>query len=373
MQTDSSSSSQEVLIAFIGDIGIDYRCYKWMLSLKKMGYKPILYCDKPFTPPGEQWKEFDIRILTSTSHLQAFSKTFLQFTLRIIPILFRSKSRLWIAMDAPPLLPLAWLGKCQGRKFIYDAREIFPETPFVQNRWSRKIFWTLWHKFGLLVTPKLTTVSPYFEKYFQQNFPRSKIYLLPNVPFSTSINYLVPKSLVINKPVMLIFQGILRIGSGLLEVIEALKNNSEFVLDIYGSGEEHVLLEQKVRSLGLNSRVKFYGMLSFEKLQPAMQNADIGLHLVQPLTLSIDYTLPNKIFDYIQAGLPVLLGNTTAHREFLKENPIGVLCDPYSSESILQSLKTIVENLPTYQASCEKAKKIWCWENFEAGLQKFLS
>ncbi len=316
------SQTPEILFAILTDLGTDHRCHKLAKSLRQLGAKPVIYCDKPVHALGPAWEGFDVRVLTRESHQRKFFPVFLSFLLRLTPVLWRSPARVWISLDAPPFFWLAFWGKLRRRLVIYDSHELFLETPMVLNRPSRRVFWWLWEQGGFALISKAITVSPAIVKRLRERHPRVDFYLLPNMPF------LAPPPSIEKPPIArdlrLIFQGGLRVATGLPELFFAMKSRADSHLDVYGAGTEESSLRQAVRDAGIGDHVVFHGAVPFERLPDLIARAHIGVHLMQPVGGSFALTWANKIFDYVQAHVPVLLSDNPAHRELLREFRVGV-------------------------------------------------
>ncbi len=362
---------EEILILILADLSQDYRCFKVAMTLQKLGYSPTVLCDQPLHSLGSGWKDVHIRVLTRHSHYLSFITVWLTYLMRITPILIKTKSPVWIVEDGAPLLWAATIGKLRGKRVIYDAREILLETPMIRSRPSRRLLWALWLGAGMNLIGRVITVSPLFLQYYRTRYPKKKFLLLPNVP-TCSLQQDFEKPSVTYK-VRLIYQGALRAGSGLQEVLNAMAMASEYELSIYGSGTEEVLLRKLSESLGLTDRVTFHGTIPFENLGEPIGVSHIGLHLLEPSFLSYDFTLSNKIFDYIHRLTPVLLGSTAAHHALIKDEPIGVIPNSRSPIEILGALATLRTHYSTFQESCRAARTRWVWDAYEAEFAKIIA
>ncbi len=360
----------EILLAILTDLSTDHRCFKWAKTLKEMGKQPVIYCDQPLHDLGEAWKGFDVRVLTRESHRGRFFPVFIRFLLRLTPILLTTRAKVWISLDAPPLFWLAFWGKLRSRTVIYDAHELFLETPFVVQRPSRRIFWWLWERGGFALISKAVTVSPAILEKLQDRHARVGFYLLPNMPYRD------PGSEAEKPPLSgttrLVYQGGLRAASGLPELFTALKTRPGFSLDIYGEGVEEESLRESAHREGIAERVFFHGVVPFEKLPGLMARAHLGIHLVQPVCGSFALTWSNKIFDYVQALVPVLLSDNPAHRDLLREFQVGVAVDSFSPESVGQGLDAMLSGYADFIAACRQAREQWHWEVHARGLGPFL-
>jgi glycosyltransferase involved in cell wall biosynthesis len=364
------AASKDICIAILTDLGTDHRCFKVVSSLKDLGYDPIIYCDRPRNPLSKDWEAFRVRPLTRTSHFNGFGKAFLPFLLGLTRPVWTSQAKTWMVLDCPPLFWVALLGRLSGKQVIYDSHEIFLKTPLVQGRLSRRLFWRFWHDGGMAMIGKMIAVSPLSVEYFREHYPGKKVHLLPNAPRPTP----APTS---PKPGMeggiaLIFQGGLRVATGLEETMAAMALQPSYRLEIFGFGPEEADLKRKAETLRVDKRVRFHGAIPFSELRPHMEAAHIGLHLMQPICDSFALTLANKLFDYVHALTPVLLSDNPAHRDFLARYPVGVAVDSFSPEAIRKGLETLAADLEGYRAACAKAREEWQWDRFAGGLKDFL-
>lgn len=362
--------NKEVLVLILGDLSTDYRCFKLASSIKKFGYHPIVLCDRPRQPLGHIWSKIEVRCLTEKSHFDGFLAAFLTFLWKVTPILLTTKSKIWIVEDGTPLLWTSLIGRLRGKNVVYDAREILLETPAIKNRLSRFWIWKIWLGIGERLAGNFLTVSDCFVDYYQKKYPTKSITLLPNVPLMKPVaSPLIPTTTL---PVKLLYQGALRVGSGLREVLFAISQKPEYELDIFGSGPERQFLENEASRLGISAKVRFHGAVPFEQLHEPMTKAHIGLHLLHPSCLSFDLTLSNKIFDYMHAGIPTLLSRTTAHKALLDIYSIGFMAASFTTEDILLALDSIQEKHHELRRNCWENQNRWSWEAFEPGLANTL-
>lgn len=339
--------------------------------MRRLGLVPVILCDKPVGGLGASWSGIDVRVLTRRSHYQGFLWALLEYLLRVTPILLTTRSPVWIIEDGTPLFWAALIGRLRGKRVIYDAREILLETPAIRSRLSRRLAWSLWLGLGEALCGPLLTVSSGFERHYRTRHPRKDIRLLPNVP-EAAVGAAAPDKPPLIAPIRLIYQGALRPESGLREVLAALASAPEYDLDVYGNGPDGERLRVEARRLGLTDRVRFHGAVPFEALAGPLAAAHIGLHLLEPSCRSFDLTLSNKIFDYMHALTPMLLGDTAAHREFLAREPIGLIPASRAPEAILSALTALRADHPALAERCRAARDRWHWEAFSGGFRAAL-
>lgn len=411
--THSHSSSSapgrpQVLLAILTDLSVDHRCHKWARSLRDAGYEPVILCDRPLHPLGAAWDGFDVRVLTRESHQRRFFPVFLAYLWKLTGELRRTRAPVWVSLDAPPLFWLALWGKLRGRTVAYDSHELYLETPLVLNRTSRRVFWTLWERAGFALIRKAVTVSPAIRDRLQASHPHVRFHLLPNMPLLPSHPPVFPEAAapVAGEVVRLVFQGGLRVATGLPELFTALATRPSLrsmTLDVYGGGPEEGALRTAAVAAGLmseadalrkgdfgggsrpdsravnpaagggkTSRVRFHGSVPFETIPARMAEAHVGIHLMQPVCGSFALTWANKTFDYAQAGLPVLLSDNPAHRALLAEHPVGVLADSFSPDAIGRALDELTTRYEEHAAAARRAREVWHWDAHFRALPGFL-
>ncbi len=371
----TGQDSPEILLAILTDLSTDHRCYKLATTLREAGYRPVICCDQPLHPPGPAWDGFDIRVLTRRSHLQGFLPAFVTWMFRSLPLLWRTPARVWISLDAPPLFWLALWGRLRGRMVVYDSHELFLETPMVRSRATRRLFWTAWENAGFALIRKAVTVSPAILERLQARHPRVRFHLLPNMPLQArgGGGEPSPESPRPGEPVKLVYQGSLREASGLPELFVVMSSHPGLTLDVYGGGVAEASLREKALASGAGDRIVFHGTVPFEALPSKMSAAHIGIHLVQPVCESFALTLSNKIFDYVQVGIPVLFSDNPAHRALLAEESVGVAADAFSPDDIARALRQLIGNHETHSAACRVARTRWHWDAYARGLPAFLN
>ena len=370
------ASAPEVLLVILTDLSVDHRCHKWARSLRDAGYHPVILCDRPLHPLGRAWDGFDIRVVTRRSHLQGFLPAFAEFLLRLVPHLVRSRARVFVSLDAPPLFWVALWGRLLGRAVTYDSHELYLETPLVQGRPGRRRFWTAWENAGFALLRRCVTVSPAIRDRLQARHPRVRFHVLPNMPLqdpdAPRRAELPPDA---DGPVRLVFQGGLRVATGLPELFLALRDRPALracTLDVYGGGPEAEALRAAAAAAGVERRVVFHGSVPFEELPEKMARADVGIHLMQPVCGSFALTWANKTFDYAHAGLPVLLSDNPAHRALLAEHPVGVLADSFSPEAIGVALEALLRDYARHAAAARAAAREWHWDAYFRDVPRFL-
>jgi glycosyltransferase involved in cell wall biosynthesis len=219
--------------------------------------------------------------------------------------------------------------------------------------------------------------------------------MLPRIRFAYTVSasiaeeyrrkYGIPMQVVRNLPVRLknlkpqmvlrndreyiiIYQGSLNLGRGLELAIRAVRYLENTRLIIAGAGDVEGALRELAASLCLKEKVHFTGRITPEELRNYTVQADLGISLEEKLGLNYYYALPNKLFDYIQARVPVLVSDLPEMSHVVTHYGIGKVNhthDPYELSLVFQEMLSDRNKRGEWQSNLEKAARELCWEQEE--------
>lgn len=140
-----------------------------------------------------------------------------------------------------------------------------------------------------------------------------------------------------------LYQGYIQPNRGLDVLVHAAKHLvPDTVIVVMGEGPSKAALQRLVVQEGVGDRVKLLPAAPYAELLSWTASADIGLNVLPPdFSLSIRYCLPNKVFEYLMAGLPVLTSQLDAVAEVLREYDVGQVVaslDPAAVGEAINSL-----------------------------------
>lgn len=152
-------------------------------------------------------------------------------------------------------------------------------------------------------------------------------------------------------------------------MIEAMLSLPEYECWIAGDGDISDQLHKLAEKLNLGARIKFFGKLTPEELALLNTKALIGINLLEGKSLNYYYSLANKTFDYIQAGLPTLHMNFPEYQNLIAEYPVGILLSECTPEEISASVKSLEDPTLYHQMflACQQAANVLVWDN-ESGI-----
>lgn len=282
-----------------------------------------------------------------------------EFNLRLFFFLLFSRVDIIGSIDADTLLPGTLVSEIRSKKLVFDAHEYFTEVPELVNRRAVKKCWQLILNFCVPKSAACYTVGPALAELFSAQY---------HIPFDVIYNMPVQRE---HKPQykannVVLYQGDLNIGRGLEETIEAVvQTNAE--LWIAGNGAVKQQLADLVHKKQLSHRVHFLGSLLPEKLSLVTQQAMLGINLLDEVSLSYQYSIANKFFDYVQCSVPVLCADFIEYRTLNQQYEVALLCNNTVTEISAAINKLLTDKL-YYQKlldNCKLASQRWNWQSQE--------
>lgn len=163
---------------------------------------------------------------------------------------------------------------------------------------------------------------------------------------------------------VLLYQGVVHHGRGIEPVMTAMAERSDVHLCVIGDGPARAALEQRAAALGVDGRVHWIGSIPYDELHAWTCSADIGLTLIEDVSMSYAYALPNKFFEYMRARVPQLVSDLPALHAMVQEHPVGILVDAaLAPQDVTRGIDRL-RNPATRQAFAEQCDDIrdLCYE-----------
>ena len=175
---------------------------------------------------------------------------------------------------------------------------------------------------------------------------------------------------------IIILQGTgINVERGAEEAVLAMKFLENIVLLIVGSGDVLPVLKELVKQENFENKVIFKPKMPFEELRQYTMNADLGLALDKDTNINYRFSLPNKLFDFIHSGIPVLASQLPEIKHIIETYQIGFFIENHQPEHIAQQIRSIFDNKKEYviaKSNTIRAKKELCWENEEQKLMRLI-
>jgi len=344
----------KIVLLATTDLVFDQRLQRISTSLARAGYEVLLLGRvKPqsldFYSPLFQSK----RIKTFFWKGKLF---YLEYNIRVFFFLLSIPFDVVTANDADTLLAGLWAGRLKGKKVGFDAHEYFSQVPELLDRPLVRKVWEWIENTCIPHVDFAYTPGPSLAQKFQKKYG-VEFGVVRNMPWESNMS-MQPKNPAI--PLKIIYSGAVNSGRGLFELLKA---SEDLPVRIFIAGDGDVLTELMAFADTLHVDVHFLGYLKPDQLRLEIAKADLGVNLLTTDSLSYKYSLANKFFDYVQAGLPQLCVNYPEYESLNKEFEVAVLI-PSNVNDIRLALLRFLDQSELYKKlamNCIQAAKKWHW------------
>ena len=356
--------SKRIIVSVTNELNTDQRVHKVCTSLQQMGFDVLLVGRR------RKWSLLLDRKYATKRMSLLFNNGILfyaEYNLRLFFFLLFVKCDVLLSNDLDTLLANHLASALRRTPLVYDSHELFPEAPELQNRPFVKGFWEFLERRLLPKQKYAYTVCQSIANFYRDKYG-VRMEVLRNVPF------LLEEEKKSNKEKTIIYQGAINPGRGLELAIQSLSFLKGVSLLVVGGGKGKAIddLKQLVNQCGLENRVDFVGWVPQEELKEYTKKASLGLLLEEPLGLSFEYALPNKLFDYIHAEISFVATPLLEVKKVVEQYQLGELLKSRNPKDLATQIERLLQqeiSSETYQ----KAKKELCWQKEEVILKKMFS
>ena len=175
---------------------------------------------------------------------------------------------------------------------------------------------------------------------------------------------------------IIIYQGAINVNRGIEQMVEAMQYVDNALLYIFGKGDIVVEITALVEKLSLQQKVKLMGEIPLEKLNGFTLQADLGLSLEEDMGLNYRFALPNKLFNYLQAGVPVLVANLPEMSSLVNEYKVGETIENHLPKHIAEKITSMLTDevkLKKWSFNAKQASLALNWEKEQVIIKEVLN
>jgi glycosyltransferase involved in cell wall biosynthesis len=356
----------------------DSRVLKGNISLKNAGY-----CVQVVALHEDPLKEFDKMQGIPVHRIKLISRgwsknpviqllKYFEFVIRVIKIYRRSDIFHCNDLDALPIGILIKLFFNRRTKVVYDSHEYAINDVPNQSKWSIRLKYLL-ENILIRFADEVITVSESIAIEYARLYNIPKPHIVLNCPAyrEQEKKNLFRERLSIREDQMIfLYQGGLSKGRGIETMLKVFSdlNSDKNVLVCMGFGP----LESLIRHEAKESRtIFFHPAVSPKVLLNYTSSADYGVSFIEDTCLSYYYCLPNKVFEYLMAGLPVLTSNLYEMKRLVESKGVGIVAQDNSSKGFKRAVvDSLSQDYSKIQSNVFEARKKYCWEEQEKILMK---
>ena len=237
---------------------------------------------------------------------------------------------MWIAVAAKLL---------RGSRVIYDSHELWPDR-------NRRPEWRPWllacEALFVRAADATITTSPGYAQAIAARYRVPEPMVIRNIPPPARRS---PEHDPRHGAPVAVYVGGLMPGRGLEQSIQALATVRDLRLRFIGPGSEpyRAHLRRCAEAEGIADRVEVVPAVAPGAVVDAVSAADLGLLLIQPICRSYELTLPNKLFEYAAAGLPMLASDLPVIGALVESEGLGAVVAPDNVARISAAMRALIE------------------------------
>jgi glycosyltransferase involved in cell wall biosynthesis len=232
-----------------------------------------------------------------------------------------------------------------GVPLVYDAHELYSEATYPEklrrplDRMLSRLQQTLWRRHERRLIGRADVVITVNDLVGRELVERYKIeppLIVMNMPTRSGGRVLPLPEL---PGVVLLYQGALIHERGLLELLDVTAQIPEVSLVIMGSGELASALRTRAEAPDLSGRVRIMDPVSTDDVVAVARSADVGVLPLKPANFNYVISAPNKLFDYMHAGLAIVASDLPFMRATLVECGCGVIFPAGDFEAMAEAIR----------------------------------
>ena len=354
-----------IVVTVSNDLVTDQRVQKVCKSLLDRGHTPFLIGRKlPLSP--------DMPILPyKTQRLNLFFHSgpafYVMLNLRLFFRLLFIPCDAIHANDLDTVLPAYLVAKLRRKQLVYDTHEYFTGVPELANRPLVRKTWRCIESFVFKRINKIITVNKSIAALYKKDYGK-ELRVMRNIPSKASVIQKADrKEYKFREDMFLIIlqgNGINK-DRGAEEAVEMMKLLNNALLIIAGSGDVIPELKKYVSANELDSKVIFLPRMAYPSLMGISAFCDLGLSFDKDSNINYRLSLPNKLFDYIRAGIPVLATDLPEVANIIRTYKTGIVTNdlsPSNLSAIVEKLRSDEAALNEFRENCKRASEELNWE-----------
>lgn len=276
------------------------------------------------------------------------------------------------ANDANALAPALLIAAGRPTRIMYDSHELWRRRNTRQDKWLAPVVEAVIERLGIRRAAGVITVSPSIADWLQRTYRLTeRPGLVRNIPPSATVpdpargrlrelTGLRPEDKVIA------YTGGVTTGRGLEETVDAVAHlPADVHLVLLGPTDATYTagLLARADAAGVRDRVHLAGVVPYVEVPQALADADAAVVFVRPICLSYRYSLPNKLFESIHAGLPIVAADLPDTAEIVRRYGIGEVFAPERPDELAEAIGRILSHGEGYRAASRRAAEELTWEH----------
>jgi len=369
--------AKRITVLVSNDLNHDQRVLKTCATLAAEGWEPFLIGREM---PGSKPLEVPFEALRLRLPFTRGVGFYAGLQLGMLRALFRARTDAVWANDLDTLLPAFLVSRAKGVPLVYDSHEYFTEAAGLTGRPFQRGVWlqlerAIFPRLDAVLTVNDGIADAYLDRYpharggrplVVRNMPRKR-----TKPVATTVKWRQRLGIPEKSPFLIVQGAYLDKDRGVVQAVNALREQATWYLVVVGAGVEWEWARDQVDEF--QGRLIVLPKMPFDELCGLTASADVGLSLDQGLHGNYVMSLPNKLFDYIHAGIPVVASPMAEVVRIVETWNIGrVVKDSVPSEIAAAVEAVLATPTSHWKSRCSEASAALHWEAEEKQIHQAL-
>ena len=368
---NNKTRKKRIIVLVSNDLTHDQRVKKITGTLHEMGFDILLLGRKLKTSIAFErpYPYKRLRLFFTKGAL-----FYAMLNLRFFIFLLFHRADIILANDLDTLLPAYLVSRLKGSTVVYDSHEYFTEAAGLTGRNFQKKVWLIIEEW---IFPKVKikyTVNESIAKIYREKY-HTTVGVVRNIPPMNKLTNIQSRKelgLPEDKKIILLQGAYIDYDRGAKDVAMAMKYVENALFLIIGTGQEIPIVKQLIKDEKLEDKVWVLPKMPFEELMQYTANVDLGLSVDKPLHLNYTLSLPNKLFDYIQAGIPLLTSNLPELARVQNKHHIGLMLENHNPKHIAEKINEALfsNQREEWKKNLKIAAQEYHWEKEQEVIQE---
>lgn len=336
-------AKKRVIVSVTNDLATDARVEKVCLLLTELNYNVLLVgrlLPNSLPMQGKAYAVKRFKLLFNKGPL-----FYAEYNLRLFFFLLFSEKAVLVANDLDTLLPNTIISRWKNTPLVYDSHEYYTGVPELEGRPAVQKIWLRIERYCIPKLKHCITVNQSIANLYKKEYGVD-FKVVRNVPVITPVNHktLAELGLPADKKIIILQGAGININRGAEELLQSMQYLEGYLLLIIGGGDVFDKLKAMRVDLGLQDKVLILDKMPRAQMMSYTAAAHLGATLDKPLSTNYLLSLPNKIFDYILAGIPVLSSNLVELKGIIEQYDIGVVTPSHNPHDIATAIQNVLAN-----------------------------
>jgi len=364
-----------VIVTVISDLVTDSRVHRTCQTLSENGYRVFLVgsCKKG----SMELKPRDYQTDRIKTWFNSTALFYLEFNIRLSLRLFRLPADIYLGNDLDVMPATLGVARFRKKPIVYDSHEYFLGMAGMDQKPLRSSIWKFIEARVFARLKYIYTVSESIRNIYRRDYLK-KLLVVRNIPilqakvedvteeernWIRSVEAHIPE----DKNLLLLQGAGLNEFRGVEEMVYAMIFlEPAFHLLIIGGGDIFKKLEKMIEGNQLTEKITLIQKMPFAILAHFTRKAKLGISIDKTSVLNHKYSLPNKFFEYLHAGVPVLSSRLIEQERIITQYDVGAIIEDHQPEHIARKIKEIFadpELLNRWKQNTCRARQELNWEN----------